>query len=69
MPFRTVIVRVGGKSPEQFDEIEPTELTKLLNNGYEIKQVHQIATQPTVGAGGSVLASGAVILTYVLFKE
>jgi hypothetical protein len=69
MPFRTVIVRVSGKTPEQFDEIEPKELTKLLDNGFEIKHVHQIATQPTVGGGGSVLAFGSIILTYVLFKE
>jgi hypothetical protein len=67
--YKSLIVRVGGKTPEYINEMEPVELNKLLDNGYQIKEVHQIATNPAAGGSGSViLGVGVVILTYVLFK-
>jgi len=66
--YKSLIVRVGGKIPDYYNEMEPVELTKLLDNGYHIKEVHQIATNPVVGGGGNSLAPGAIVLTYVLYK-
>jgi len=63
--YRTVIVKVGGKIPELYTEFEPTELHKLLNNGFEIKEVYHTVTQP---ASGDVVCVGIVVITYILFK-
>ena len=64
--YKSIIVKVGGKIPDLIVEAEPPALTAALNAGYEIKQVHQIATIPSSGQTGIV---GVVILTYVLYKE
>jgi hypothetical protein len=69
MGYKSIIVRIGGKIPEFADEVTPPMLNKALSEGYEIKSVHQIATHPTVGGGGSNLVVGAIILTYVLYKQ
>lgn len=69
MGYKSIIVRVSGKIPEFADETTPPVLNKALDEGYEIKAVHQIATNPVVGGTGSVSTVGVIILTYVLYKQ
>lgn len=65
--FKTIVVRVSGNiSGTLVTEIEPEKVNKALEDGYEIKAVHQIASSASAGSSGLY---GAVILTYVLYKE
>jgi hypothetical protein len=63
--FKSIIVTVGGKAPATFLEFEPPQLAAVLNEGYQIKEVHQIASTPSAGSGSLL---GSIILTYVLYK-
>ncbi|MGI4862438.1 MAG: hypothetical protein ACRYFZ_00830 [Janthinobacterium lividum] len=69
MGYKSIIVRIGGKIPDFADEVTPPMLNKALDEGYEIKSVHQIATHPVIGGNANSLVVGAIILTYVLYKE
>lgn len=68
MGYKSIIVRVSGKNPEVIDEVTPPMLNKALDEGYVIKEIHQIANRSSAGGAGGAIA-GVVVLTYVLYKQ